>query len=336
MNTPGQVQENAPERTQADHRLRVYTNIVDLIANEDNPTPLVRLNRLSPNPDFQIYLKLERYNPFGSIKDRIALEMLRGLEFKGKTVIEPSSGNTGLAIAAIANTMGIPVEIAVPSGIPEDKKTMLRLLGVKLWETDDSLCPRFPSEGARGLVDAILRSPATRDGYVSPNQYENELNVRAHYRNTGPEIFRQTGGKLTHFFAGFGTCGTISGVGKYLKEQNPGVKIVGIEPASTDHKLPGLKRITGLPPDLVPKILNDTVIDAREEVADEEAYKTAIAVARKEGILVGPTTGAILAVALRYAATGSGIAVVISPDDAFKYGHFYADYLDKEDSEHGD
>ncbi|MEL7562619.1 cysteine synthase family protein [Dehalogenimonas sp. 4OHTPN] len=323
------------EKEKTDHQLRVYSNIIELIASEDNPTPLVRLNHLCPNPDFEIYLKMERYNPFGSIKDRIALEMLRDLKHEGKTVIEPSSGNTGLAIAAIANTLGIAVEIAVPRGIPEDKKLMLRLLGAKLWEADDALCPRFPSEGARGLVDAILRSPATREGYVSPNQYENELNVRAHYQNTGPEIWRQTEGELTHFFAGFGTCGTISGVGKYLKERNPDIKIVGIEPASSDHKLPGLKRITGLPPDLVPKILDEGVIDGREEVTDDEAYGTAVAIARKEGILVGPTTGAILAVALRYATTGAGIAVVISPDDAFKYGRFYADYLDRQENTNG-
>ncbi|MGI2336232.1 MAG: PLP-dependent cysteine synthase family protein [Dehalogenimonas sp.] len=318
-----------------DHRLRVYSSIINLIASEDNPTPLVRLNRLCSNPNFEIYLKLERSNPFGSIKDRIALEMLRELDTDGRTVIEPSSGNTGLAIAAIAASRGIPVEIAVPAGIPEDKKVMLRLLGVKLWETDDSLCPRFPSEGARGLVDAILRSPATRDGYISPNQYENQLNVRAHYRNTGPEIWRQTGGRVTHFFAGFGTCGTISGVGRYLKERNPDIRIVGVEPASAEHKLPGLKRISGLPPELVPKILDESVIDVREEVTDDEAYGTAVAVARKEGILVGPTTGAILATARRHAAKGPGMAVVISPDDAFKYGKFYADYLDKEENKNG-
>jgi cysteine synthase A/cysteine synthase B len=323
------------ENEGADHRLRVYSNITELIASTDNPTPLVRLNRINPNPDFHLYLKLERYNPFGSVKDRIALEMLRGLKADGKTVVEPSSGNTGIALAAIANTLGIPVEIAVPNGIPEDKKVMLRLLGAKLWETDDALCPRFPSEGARGLVDAILRSPATRDGYVSPNQYENELNVRAHYRNTGPEIWRQTGGEVTHFFAGFGTCGTISGVGKYLKERNAEIKVIGVEPASSDHKLPGLKRITGLPPELVPKILDESVIDAKEAVTDDEAYRTAVVVARQEGILVGPTTGAILAVALRYAATGSGLAVIISPDDAFKYGSFYADYLDREENTNG-
>ena len=335
MNTVIEIKAKAINGA-SDHRLRVYSSIVDLIANEDNTTPLVRLNRLCPNPDFEIYLKLERNNPFGSVKDRVALEMLRDLKYEGKTVIEPSSGNTGLAIAAIANTLGIPVEIAVPSGIPEDKKVMLRLLGAKLWETDDALCPRFPSEGARGLVDAILRSPATRDSYVSPNQYENELNVRAHYRNTGPEIWRQTGGRVSHFFAGFGTCGTISGVGKYLKERNSEIRIVGIEPSSTDHKLPGLKRIAGLPPELVPKILDESVIDAHEEVTDGEAYGTAIALARREGILVGPTTGAILAVAMRYAATGPGIAVVISPDDAFKYGRFYAEYLNREDNSSGD
>ncbi len=145
-----------------------------------------------------------------------------------------------------------------------------------------------------------------------------------------------TPARRSHFFAGFGTCGTISGVGKYLKERNPGIKIIGIEPASVEHKLPGLKRITGLPPELVPKILDQSVIDAREEVTDAEAYSTAVALARKEGILVGPTTGAILAVALRYAATGAGIAVVISPDDAFKYGGFYAEYLDRKENKHGD
>ncbi len=319
-----------------DYRLRVYSNITQLIASPENPTPLVRLNAINPNEDFPIYLKLERYNPFGSIKDRIAYEMLRALETTDKTVVEPSSGNTGIALACIANALGIPIEIAVPEKIPEEKKVMLRFLGAKLMEADDALCPLFPTEGARGLVNALIQSPATKDSYVSPNQYENELNVRAHYRTTGPEIWRQTQGKIDYFFAGYGTCGTITGVGRYLKEQNPGVRIIGVEPSAPDHKLPGMKRITGLDEEFVPTILDRTVIDETVEVTDEGAYRTAMALARKDGIPVGPTTGAILCAALRYAKSNSGLAVVISPDDAFKYASFYKDIQEAEQEETGE
>ena len=313
-----------------DHQSRVYSNITQLIACPENPTPLVRLNRINPNKDLQIYLKLERYNPFGSVKDRIVYEMLKALEIGDRTVVEPSSGNTGIALACVANALGIPVEIAIPERIPEEKKIMLRLLGAKLMEADDTLCPLYPSEGARGLVNALIKSPATRDSYISPNQYENELNVQAHYRTTGPEIWQQTQGKISYFFAAFGTCGTITGVGRYLKEQNPEIKIIGVEPSSPDHKLPGMKRITGLDEEFIPKILDRSVIDDTVAVTDENAYRTAIALARKDGIPVGPTTGAILYVALHYAKLNSGLAVVISPDDAFKYTSFYKDILETE------
>lgn len=310
-----------------DHQLRVYSDITQLVASPENPTPIVRLNRVNSNNDFPIYLKLERYNPFGSVKDRIALAMLKGLEVGNKTVVEPSSGNTGIAIAAIANAWGIPVEIAVPERVPEEKKVMLKLLGVTLQEADDALCPLFPTEGARGLVNSLVKSPATKDKYVSPNQYENELNVQAHYRGTGPEIWQQTKGKITHFFAGFGTCGTITGVGRYLKEQNPAIKIIGVEPYYLNHQLPGMKRITGLAEEYIPKILDRSVIDETVAVTDEDAYAAAIEVAQKDGIPVGPTTGAILAAALKFAGTGKGLAVAISPDDAFKYSSFYRNFL---------
>lgn len=308
---------------------RVYESIVDLIANPENPTPMVKVSeRVNPNADLKIYLKLERYNPFGSIKDRIALSMLKGIEInEGQSLAEPSSGNTGIALAALANARGIPIEIAVPQGIPDEKKTILRLLGVQtLWEADDSLCPLFPNEGARGLVSAMLRSKGG-EKYVSPNQYENQLNVQAHYENTGPEIWEQTAGLVDYFFAGFGTCGTLTGVGKYLKEKKPSVKIVGIEPATTDHNLPGMKRISDLAEDLVPKILDKSVIDDVVAVSDEDAYQTGIRLAREEGILVGPTTGAILYASLQYAKESKGLAVVISPDDAFKYMSFYKPYV---------
>lgn len=319
----------------ADHQLRVYSDITQLIASPQNPTPLVRVNRINPNPNLEIYLKLERYNPFGSVKDRIVFEMLEGLEIGDRTVVEPSSGNTGIALACVANALGIPVEIAVPERIPDEKKVMLRFLGSEVTEADDALCPLFPTEGARGLVNALLKSPATKDTYVSPNQYENEMNVQAHYRTTGPEIWDQTQGRINYFFAGFGTCGTITGVGRYLKEQNPGVNIIAVEPASSNHKLPGMKRISGLDEEYIPKILDRSVIDDTVEVTDEDAYRTAIELARKDGIPVGPTTGAILYVALNYATSNMGLAVVISPDDAFKYVSFYREFLEAGPGEAG-
>lgn len=321
------------QNTELDHQLRVYSDITQLIANPENPTPLVRINKLNQSRDFHIYLKLERYNPFGSVKDRIAYEMLKALKVGNRTVIEPSSGNTGIALACVANALGIPVEIAVPDRIPEEKKIMLRFLGAKVTEVDDALCPRFPTEGARGLVNGLINSPATKDSYISPNQYENELNVQIHYQSTGPEIWKQTRGEIKYFFAGLGTCGTITGVGRYLKEQNPEIKIIGVEPSSADHRLPGMKKVTGLDEELIPKILDRSVIDETVEVTDEDAYRTAMELARRDGIPVGPTTGAILHVALEYAKSNSGIAVVISPDDAFKYTSFYGGVLGEELSE---
>ncbi len=313
-----------------DHQRRVYANIIELIASPENPTPLVRVNRLNPRPDFDIYLKLERYNAFGSVKDRIALAMLRGMNTGGKTIIEASSGNTGIALASLANALGVPVEIAVPEGIPAEKKLILKLLGARLWEADDDLCPRFPTEGARGLVDGLVKSPGTREKYLNLNQYENELNVAAHYLNTGPEIWQQTGGAITALFAGLGTCGTVTGTGRYLKEQNPRVKIIAIEPASPQHSLPGLKRITGLDESLVPKILDKSVIDEIVPVSDEDAYRTAVELARRDGILVGPTTGAVLYAAMNSTAVAGGPVVVISADDGFKYASFFQDFLERE------
>jgi len=325
----GNLQKDLPE-SRYNHKLRVYTNITQMVSNPDNPTPIVRINKIPSNKDFEIYIKLERYNPFGSIKDRIALEMLSGLNRGDKTIVEPSSGNTGIALVSLANALGIPVEIAVPERIPEEKKVLLKFSGAKVLEADDSLCPLYPTEGARGLVNALIKSPATRDKYISPNQYENELNVLAHYKSTAPEIWRQTAGKINYFFAGMGTCGTITGVGKYLKERNPDIQIIGVEPASANHKLPGLKRITGLSEELIPKILDKSVINDIIAVSDNDAYLTAAELARKEGILVGPTTGAILYAALQYAQSRKGLAVAISPDDAFKYTSFYKDFLAQE------
>jgi len=308
---------------------RVYDSIVDLAPDPDNPTPMVRLSkRMNPHAGYELLLKLEGMNPFGSIKDRTALYMLRGLHLKAdQALVEPSAGNTGIALAAMANAQDTPIEIAVPSGTPEEKKALLRFLGAELIEVEDELCPLFPTEGARGVVKSMVESEAYGGKYVSPNQYESELNVEAHYRTTGPEIWKQTNGELDYFFAGIGTGGTISGVGRFLKEKNPDIQIIGVEPANRHHSLSGLKRVTGLPDEHFPKILDKNLLDDLISVSDEEAYRAGIELARKDGIMVGPTTGALLHAALQTDGAKSGKAVLISADNAAKYVSAYSKYL---------
>jgi cysteine synthase B len=308
---------------------QVYDSIVDLAPSLYNPTPMVRLSRrMNPHEEYEVLLKLEGMNPFGSIKDRTALYMLRGLQLdSGQALVEPSAGNTGIALAAMANAQGTPIEIAVPSGTPEEKKAMLRFLGAELIEVEDELCPLFPSEGARGVVKSMVESEAYNGKYVSPNQYESELNVEAHYRTTGPEIWKQTNGEIDTFLAGIGTGGTISGVGRFLKEQNPNIRIIGVEPATRHHNLSGLKRITGLPDEHFPTILDRDLLDDLISVTDEEAYKAGIEVARKDGVMVGPTTGAVLHAALHSHLPKTGKAVLISADNSAKYISAYAKYL---------
>lgn len=308
---------------------QVFDSIADLVPGPDNPTPILRLGeRFNPHPDYELLLKLEGMNPFGSIKDRTAHFMLKGLQLQeGQALAEASAGNTGIALAALANARNIPVEIAVPEGTPEAKKAMLRFLGVELIEVDDELCPIFPSEGARGVVKSMVESEAYGGKYVSPNQYESQLNVAAHYHTTGPEIWRQTAGNLDYFFASIGTGGTISGVGQYLKKMNPSIKVIGVEPASRHHNLSGLKRITGLPEEHFPKILDPDLLDDIISVTDDDAFAAGIQVARTDGALVGPTTGAVLHAAMQFGASNKGRAVLISADTAEKYIESYAKYL---------
>ena len=308
---------------------QVFDSIADLIPGPDNPTPMLRLGqRFNPHPDYEVLLKLEGMNPFGSIKDRTAQFMLNGLTLTDdQSLVEPSAGNTGIALAALANAKNIPIEIAVPDGVPEEKKAMLRFLGAELIEVEDELCPLFPSEGARGVVKSMVESEAYDGRYVSPNQYESELNVAAHYHTTGPEIWRQTGGNLDFFFSSIGTGGTISGVGRYLREMNPSIRIIGVEPASRHHGLSGLKRITGLPEEHFPSILDPDLLDDVISVSDEDAFAAGIRLARTEGAMVGPTTGAVLHAAIEYGATNNGRAVLISADSAAKYISAYARHL---------
>jgi cysteine synthase A/cysteine synthase B len=308
---------------------QVFDSIADLIPSPDNPTPMLRLGeRFNPHADYEVLLKLEGMNPFGSIKDRTAHFMLKGLKLQeGQALAEASAGNTGIALAALANARNIPIEIAVPEGVPEAKKAMLRFLGAELIEVDDELCPIFPSEGARGVVKSMVESEAYGGKYVSPNQYESQLNVAAHYHTTGPEIWRQTAGNIDYFFASIGTGGTISGVGQYLKKMNPSIKIIGVEPANRHHTLSGLKRITGLPDEHFPKILDPNLLDDIISVSDDDAYAAGIRVARTDGALVGPTTGAVLHAAMQVGATSKGRAVLIAADTAEKYIESYAKHL---------
>jgi cysteine synthase len=162
---------------------------------------------------------------------------------------------------------------------------------------------------------------------VSPNQYESQFNVAAHYHTTGPEIWRQTGGRIDSFFAGIGTGGTITGVGRYLKERNPAIRVIAVEPANRQHKLSGLKRVTGLPEEYFPSLLDRDIVDEYVSVTDDEAFTAGLRIARTDGILVGPTTGAVLHAATEWGKTHAGTAVVISADNAAKYLSAYAAYL---------
>ncbi len=318
-------------RLSSDPRLRRYEDVRELIANPENPTPLVRLRRVVPEGPFQLFLKLEWMNPFGSIKDRTAKFLLEGLvergEIGGKELLEPTSGNTGIALAALAAIMGHRLTVTIPDGVPEEKKVLLRMLGAEVWGTPDDLCPiDHPKDGAIALAHSLLTSEANAGKYVMPNQYDNPDNVRAHYETTGPEIWNQTEGEVRYFFAGYGTCGTISGVGRYLKERNPGVQVIAIEPQK-GHRLPGLKNLEESKP---PSILDRSVIDRVVRVEDGPAYAMTKRLYREEGLMVGPSTGAIVHAAVELAPDLEGVAVAISPDSGFKYASYFAGVLGEE------
>ncbi|MBU2603143.1 MAG: cysteine synthase family protein [Actinobacteria bacterium] len=315
----------------SDPAVRRFSDIRELIGNPDYPTPLVRLQRVAP-ADTQLYLKLEGFNPFGSIKDRTALYLLRGMtergELDGRELVEPTSGNTGIALAGMAALLGVKITVTIPDAVPEETLLLLRMLGAEVWPTPDDLCPvDHPKDGAIALAHSLVRS-AGGERYAMANQYENPDNVRAHYETTGPEIWRQTEGRIARLFAGYGTCGTIVGAGRYLKERNPGVRVVAIEP-ERGHRLPGLKNLTESRP---PGILDPSFIDEVVTVDDQSAYAMTKRLFREEGLIVGPSTGAIVHAATQPAETThpDGIAVAISPDGGFKYGSFFADVLGDE------
>jgi cysteine synthase len=302
------------------HETRVYEDILQTLPGVENPTPMVRVRRLAPSDAFPLYAKLEWMNPFGSVKDRAAAYLLRDLLERGELtaergVVEATSGNTGISMAGFAAAIGVRMRAVVPDRVPLEKKVLLRLAGADLDVVNDAVCPS-PGMGEGSIGIAKTRAKAERAKYVMPNQYENELNVRAHYETTGPEIWRQTGGRVSHLFVSLGTCGTAMGCGRFLKERNPGVKLVAVQP-SEGHDVPGLRNLSELD---VSKLFDRSMLDELIEVDYRLAYTRALDLARREGLLAGPSSGLVLEGARRVSERERvGHGVMIFPDNAFKY-----------------
>jgi S-sulfo-L-cysteine synthase (O-acetyl-L-serine-dependent) len=287
-------------------------SLLDLIGN----TPLIKLANLVENPHVEIYGKAEWANPGGSVKDRPALYMILEGERSGaltrdKTIIDSTSGNTGIAYAMIAAARGYRVKLCLPKNASEERKRILEAYGVELVLTD----PLAGSDGAILAVREIVA--ADPDKYFYPDQYNNPANWRAHYETTGVEIFEQTGGRVTHFVAGLGTSGTFVGAGRRLRELKPEVKLISMQPDSPFHGLEGLKHMDTA---IVPGIYDPAIADEEVEVGTEEAHAMVKRLARREGWFVGVSSGANVVAAMRVAERiDQGLIVTVLCDDASKY-----------------
>lgn len=299
---------------------RVYENVFQMLPCAENPTPIVRLNALNPNERFQLFAKLEWMNPFGSVKDRAAWAMLRQMETSGALVngrglVEPTSGNTGISLAAMARARGHRLLAIVPNKVPVEKKVLLKIAGADLEVVSDELCPA-PGLGDGSINLAKTHAKASAAKYAMPNQYENTANLEAHFQTTGPEIWRQTEGRITHLFATLGTCGTLMGTSRFLRAQNSSLKVIAVQP-SEGHDVPGLRNVSQLD---VSKLFDRSLIDEIIEVDFKLAYSRAVDLCRSEGLMAGPSSGLLLEGALRVIAKESGgLGVMIFPDNIFKY-----------------
>ncbi|MGD9840912.1 MAG: cysteine synthase A [Candidatus Bipolaricaulis sp.] len=294
----------------------VHATVTELIGN----TPLVRL-RLGEGTGARILAKLEMWNPLGSVKDRVAWAMIadaeeRGALVPGGTVVEPTSGNTGIGLAFVCALRGYPLILTMPEAMSPERRAILAALGAELVLTP-------AAAGMAGAVRAA-RELAARGAFL-PNQFENPANPRAHERTTAEEIWRDTGGEVDVFVAGIGTGGTITGVGRFLKRRRPGVRIVGVEPEASPVLAggsPGVHRIEGIGAGFVPPVLDRAVLDEVIPVAADEAEAMARRLARTEGILAGISSGAALAAALRVAGRAEcagKTVVVVLPDRGERY-----------------
>jgi cysteine synthase B len=278
-------------------------------------TPLVELNCLNLNPRVRILAKLEGNNPGGSVKDRPALYMLAGAEATGKLtrekiILEPTSGNTGIALAMLSAARGYRIKLVMPACVSMERRSVLEAYGAEL-----VLSPaEEATDGAIRLAHRILGEAP--ELYYMPNQYANPDNVRAHYETTGPEIYAQTGGEVDVFVAGMGTGGTLMGVGQFLREQRSEARIVGVEP-TLGHKVQGLKNMREA---IVPEIYREEALDAKITVEDDLAFETARLLAVKEGLFVGMSSGAAVAGAIETARQmESGTIVTLLPDRGDRY-----------------
>ncbi len=302
------------------HSRRVYESVFEMLPSAENPTPMVRINRLNSNKKFDLFAKLEWMNPFGSVKDRAAWALLRQLENKGalehgRGLVEPTSGNTGISLAAMARARGHRLLAIVPNKTPVEKKVLLKIAGADLEVVSDELCPA-PGLGDGSINLAKTHAKASGARYAMPNQYENEANSEAHFQTTGPEIWRQTEGRITHLFATLGTCGTLMGTSRFLRKQNPDLKVIAVQP-SEGHDVPGLRNVSQLD---VSKLFDRSLINEIIEVDFKLAYSRALDLCRSEGLMAGPSSGVLLEGALKSVAEETkGVGVMIFPDNIFKY-----------------
>jgi cysteine synthase B len=286
--------------------------LLELIGN----TPLIDLSALTGRDEVRLLAKAEFANPGGSVKDRPALAMMldaerRGLLAEGKRLLDATSGNTGIAYAMIGAAMGVPVTLCLPESASPERKKILRAYGAEIRITD----PMSGSDGA--ILEARRLVAEEPERWVYLDQYSNPENWRAHYRATGPEIWEQTGGAVTHFVTGLGTSGTFMGVGRFLRETKPEVRLISVEPDSPFHGLEGMKHIASA---IVPRIYDPALADEAMELPTEEAYRMVKRLARETGLLAGISSGCNVAAALKVAAgLRAGTVVTVLCDGADKY-----------------
>lgn len=302
-----------------------YESVLDLIGN----TPLVDVSRLSPNPNVRIIAKLENQNPFGSVKDRIAKSMVEDAEkhgrlMPGQTIVEPSSGNTGIALAAIAQIKGYPIKILMPTSVSIERRQMLDIFGAEVILTPGE-------EGSNGAVARAIEMAKQNPDWCFLYQYANDANARAHYEGTGPEILRDCP-EITHFVAGLGTSGTLMGTGRFLKENKPGVKIIAVEPP-LGESVEGLRNLDeGYVPPLFDNWHGFDILDRKRVVRPRESIEWTRRLVRECGIFSGISAGAALAGAAKVASEiEEGTIVFIVCDGGWKYlsTGAYTDDLDE-------
>mgnify|MGYP000326591069 FL=1 len=300
---------------------KVKNSFLDLVGN----TPLVRVNNLIKKDELKadVLAKLEYFNPAGSVKDRIAKEMIldaleKGLINENTTLIEPTSGNTGIGLSAVATALNLKIIITMPETMSVERRNLMKAYGAELVLTPGS-------EGMKGAIAKAKELASQIENSFIPGQFENPANPQAHYKTTGPEIYSQTEGKVDIFVAGVGTGGTISGIGKYLKEQNPNVKVVAVEPASSpvlSTGKGGAHKIQGIGAGFVPDTLDTKIYDEIITVENEDAFATGKEMAKTEGILVGISSGAALYAAKELAKREENAGktiVVLLPDGGNRY-----------------